>query len=83
MFRGDGAEGIREVEEKVNDWLSRSQNITINDTQTSMCIVGDNRDGELFQYVVVSVWYDEMDSSSELSSAPRAKAKISLSGHSG
>ncbi len=77
MFRGDGADGIREIEQNVNDWLLRSQNITIKDTQTSMCTVGDNRDGELFQYVVVTVWYNEMDSSGEPSSAARAEAEIS------
>ena len=57
IFTGLGHDDIKKVEAEINDWLSLGP-IEVRDSQTSLCQVADSSDGERYQCLVVTVWYD-------------------------
>ncbi len=57
FFKDFGAEGIERIEDEVNQWLEKT-NPKINKVETNMCSVGESPEGETYQYILVSVWYE-------------------------
>jgi len=57
MFRGFGGDGIGKVEREVNDWLASNKKASVVKTETATTSVG-NLHEEIYQCVVVSVWYE-------------------------
>jgi len=58
FFRAGGHDELLELEREVNQWLE-DQNPKIEKVETNMCSVAVSRDGEMYQYAVVSIWYAE------------------------
>ena len=57
MFKNSGGSGIGRVEDEVNQWI-KDMKPTVRAVETNMCSVQDSPEGEMFQYIVISVWYD-------------------------
>ena len=57
IFTGLGHADTKKVEDEINKWLSLDT-VEVKDSQTSLCQVADRSDGERYQYLVVTVWYE-------------------------
>ena len=58
IFTGSGHNGTDKVECEINDWLARPGSGDVRDSQTALCQIADSADGERFQFIVVTVWYE-------------------------
>lgn len=58
FFRNAGHDGLLRIEKEVNQWLEK-ENPKIEKVETNMCSVADSPQGEMFQYTLVSIWYEE------------------------
>lgn len=56
IFQESGARGVEKLEEEINAWLKR-QDVEIRRTETALCGLGES--GEVYQGIVISVWYDD------------------------
>ena len=57
IFNDSGHSGIKKVEDEINNWLSLDS-VEVKDSQTALCQVAESPDGEHYQYLVVTVWYE-------------------------
>ena len=57
IFQAGGFAHIQKLEDEINTWLDR--NPDVQHVSTAMCQVADNlAEGEGFQHLVVTVWYN-------------------------
>lgn len=55
VFTAFGEAGIEKIEEEVNEWLHENEDIEAIKTETCMCSVGST--SELYQCIVITVWW--------------------------
>ena len=58
FFMGAGIDGLPRIEDEVNKWLEK-ENPKISKTETNMCSASDYPQEKIYQYAVVSIWYEE------------------------
>ncbi len=51
---------VSSMEKEINSWLQENPHINIRDTQTAACTITSSPDEEFWQYVVISIWYEEL-----------------------
>lgn len=59
IFSDTGFDGIGKVEAKINAWLKEGIREVTN-TQTALCQVAESSNGERYQCLVITIWYDEL-----------------------
>ena len=60
IFVGSGHDDIKKVESEINEWMERLPRLggEVKNSQTALCQVAERSDGERYQYLVVTVWYE-------------------------
>ena len=58
IFTGSGKSGIERVEREINGWMALPGIGVVKDSQTALCQVADSADGERYQCIVVTIWYE-------------------------
>ncbi len=58
IFTGYGTGGIEKVEREINEWMAPPRIGEVKDSQTALCQVADSADGESYQCIAVTVWYE-------------------------
>ena len=58
FFRGAGHNELLNIESEVNQWIE-NETPKINKVETNMCSIADSSEGEMFQYALVSIWYEK------------------------
>ena len=60
IFSGSGKNGLERVESEINGWLALPGIREVKNSQTALCQVAESADGERYQYIVVTVWYESV-----------------------
>lgn len=58
IFTGYGQGGIEKVENEINGFMAMPGVAEVKDSQTALCQVADSADGERFQCLAITVWYE-------------------------
>lgn len=58
IFKDSGDDGIGRIQLAVNDWIDEESDVEIVSTETCMCSVGTQH--EMYQCIVICVWYREI-----------------------
>ena len=61
IFMGSGKGGIERIEREINGWMALPGIAEVKDSQTAICQVADSGDGEHYQYIVITVWYEPQE----------------------
>jgi len=58
FFKGTGYDGLLKIESEVNQWL-KDNKMKIEKVETNLCSIADSPGGEMYQYALVSIWYEK------------------------
>ena len=58
IFTAYGHDLMMKVEGRINEWLENHPLVEVRDTQTALCQVAEDPEGEHYQCLVITIWYD-------------------------
>lgn len=58
IFQAGGFDDISELEEQINEWFAEADEIKIRHIDTTMCGIARDGQGERWQHLVATVWYE-------------------------
>ena len=60
IFQADGYEAVKELEERINQFLAKLPSTAVQHTDTALCAISEEGEGApSYRSLVVTIWYTE------------------------